>query len=101
MIGPLITRRIFPVERLGLNNEIAGFKFATVGVIYAVILGFAVIIVWEKFQSAEVAVAQEAGAVAAIYRLSSGLNAQTAATLRDQVSAYAKGVISWRDCYRS
>jgi hypothetical protein len=49
--------------------------------------------VWEKFQSAEVAVAQEAAAVAAIYRLSSGLNAQTAAALRDQVSAYAKGVI--------
>jgi uncharacterized membrane protein (UPF0182 family) len=44
------------VERLAQNNEIAGFKFATVGVIYAVLLAFAVIVVWEKFSAAESAV---------------------------------------------
>ncbi len=93
MIGPIIARRLFPIDRLGLNNEVAGFKFATVGVIYAVILGFAVIVVWEKFQSAENAVAEEAGAVAAMYRLADGLGAETAATLRDRVTAYAKAVI--------
>ena len=52
------------LERLTSNNEIAGFKFATVGVIYAVLLAFAVIVAWEKFSDAETAVIQEAGASA-------------------------------------
>ena len=33
------------VKRLVQNNEIAGFKFATVGVIYAVLLAFTVVVV--------------------------------------------------------
>ncbi len=69
MCGPLLVRRRFTLERLTTNNEIAGFKFATVGVIYAVLLAFAVIIVWERFADAENAVVQEAGAAATLYRL--------------------------------
>jgi hypothetical protein len=48
MCGPILRRRV-GLERLATNNEIAGFKFATVGVIYAVLLAFAVIVVCEKF----------------------------------------------------
>ena len=35
MCGPVLMRRRVGLERLTSNNEIAGFKFATVGVIYA------------------------------------------------------------------
>ena len=31
------------------HNEVAGFIFATVGVVYAVLLAFVVIVVWEQF----------------------------------------------------
>jgi Na+/melibiose symporter-like transporter len=72
MCGPMLIRRRISLERLASNNEIAGFKFATVGVIYAVLLAFAVIVVWEKFSDAETAVLQEAGASATIYRLLDG-----------------------------
>jgi hypothetical protein len=34
-----------------------GVKFATVGVLYAVLLAFAVVVVWEKFNQAESEVA--------------------------------------------
>jgi hypothetical protein len=40
MCGPVLIRRRIGLERLTSNNEIAGFKFATVGVIYAVLLAF-------------------------------------------------------------
>ena len=43
--GPLVIRRFVTLERLRSNNEVAGFKFATVGVIFAVLLAFAVIVV--------------------------------------------------------
>jgi Protein of unknown function (DUF4239) len=68
------------LERLTTNNEVAGFKFAVVGVIYAVLLAFAVIVVWERFTDAEVAVVQEGGAAATIYRLTSGPEPEALAT---------------------
>ena len=80
MCGPILIRRRVGLERLATNNEIAGFKFATVGVIYAVLLAFAVIVVWEKFTEAETAVVQEAGAAATLYRLASGPEPEAVAT---------------------
>ena len=69
----LLVRRGVGLERLIANNEVAGFKFAVVGVIYAVLLGFAVIVVWERFHDAESTATREAGAVVALGRLSGGL----------------------------
>lgn len=68
---PLIRGRI-GLARLMTNNEVAGFKFAVVGVIYAVMVAFAIIVVWERYTDAEVAVVHESGAAATVYRLASG-----------------------------
>lgn len=72
MYGPALIRRRVALERLTVNNEIAWFKFETVGVLYAVLVAFAIIMVWERFADAESAVSQEAGAATALYRLASG-----------------------------
>src|SRR5271156_4811726 len=64
MAAQILIHRWVGFEKLAKNNEIAGFKFATVGVIYAVLLAFTVIAVWDKFSEAENAVADEAGAIA-------------------------------------
>src|SRR5262249_21655848 len=92
MCGPVLIRRRIGLERLTTNNEIAGFKFATVGVIYAVLLALAVIIVWERFSEAESAVATEAGAAATVYRLTAGADAEAAAT-RAALTRYLSVVI--------
>ena len=39
----LLCRKRWGTDRLALNNEVAGFKFAVVGVFYAVLLAFVVI----------------------------------------------------------
>jgi hypothetical protein len=75
-----LVRRQIGLERLSTNNEIAGFKFATVGVIYAVLLAFAVIVVWEMYSDAETAVVEEAGASATIFRLVEGSDPESVAT---------------------
>jgi hypothetical protein len=80
MCGPVLIRRRIGLERLISNNEIAGFTFATVSVIYAVLLAFAVIVVWERFADAETAVIQEAGASATLYRLAAGPEPEAVAT---------------------
>ena len=94
MVGPILIRRRLGLERLRTNNEVAGFKFATVGVLYAVLLAFAVIVVWEKFGDAEDHVEQEAGAAASIYRLSAGIGGETGTRLRDGMSAYLNVAIA-------
>ncbi len=80
MSGPILIRRRIKLEQLTTNNDIAGFKFATIGVIYAVMLAFAVIIVWQRFSDAETTVVKEAGAAATLYRLSAGADAEGRAT---------------------
>ncbi len=94
MLGPVIVRRYVTLERLTANNEIAGFKYAVVGVLYAVLLAFAIIVVWEKFNDAEANVAQEAGAAATIYRLSQGMGEKPGADIRGTVSNYLKLAIA-------
>jgi hypothetical protein len=98
MFGPILLRRRIGLERLSRNNEVAGFKFATVGVLYAVLLAFAVIVVWEKYSDAESHVAEEAGAAATIYRLSDGIAGEAGAQLRDSMNTYLKAAIAddWR-----
>jgi Protein of unknown function (DUF4239) len=87
--GQLLVRKSVGLERLTTNNEIAGFKFATVGVIFAVIVAFAVIVVWEKFAEAESAVAQEGGAAATLYRLVAAPDPKMKAT-REALTNYLK-----------
>ncbi len=70
--GSALVRGRVGLALLEANNEVAGFKFAVVGVIYAVLLAFAVIVVWERYTEAEVAVVHEAGAAATLYRLAAG-----------------------------
>lgn len=78
--GLVLIRRHVGLERLTPNNEVAGFKFAVVGVIYAVLLAFAVIVVWERYSEAELTVVQEAGAATTLYRLAAGPGPEALAT---------------------
>ena len=94
MSGPLVIRRFFSFDRIRVNNEVAGFKFATVGVLYAVLLAFAVIIVWEKFAEADRVAAKEASAIATLYRLSKGFDTDAGDLLRSRLTAYARSVVS-------
>lgn len=50
------------------HNDTAGFILAVIGVVYAVLLAFVAIGVWERFQVAEMRSYEEAGAIASVYR---------------------------------
>ncbi len=50
------------------HNDRAGFILAVIGVIYAVLLAFVAIGVWERFQEAESRSYEEAASLATIYR---------------------------------
>jgi Protein of unknown function (DUF4239) len=94
MAGPFVTRRYVELSRLRTNNEVAGFKFATVGVLYAVLLAFAVVVVWERFNQADSEVAKEAGAASTIYLLTGGIDEDHGATIRAATTEYLDAAIA-------
>jgi len=94
MAGPVIVRRYIDVKQLRTNNEVAGFKFAAVGVLYAVLLAFAVVVVWEKFNQAESEVAKEAGAAATVFRLTQGVEPERGAAIREAMTEYLTSAIA-------
>src|SRR5271168_2123119 len=93
MAAQILIHRWVGFEKLAKNNEIAGFKFATVGVIYAVLLAFTVIAVWEKFSEAQTAVADEAGAISALDHFAEGKSPEAAA-LRTALVGYLNAAIT-------
>src|SRR5215211_1568048 len=71
--GLEVVERLVPAERRQQHNDVAGFIYAALGVIYAVLLALVVIAVFEEFQAANETVEQEANAVAEIFWLGNRL----------------------------
>jgi hypothetical protein len=88
----LLCRVAFGESHLSLNNEVAGFKFAVVGVFYGILLAFVVIAVWEDYRNTETAVRDEAKAVADLYRISFALPEHDATPIREHLLSYADQV---------
>lgn len=87
----LLTRYRYGVSRLSLNNEVAGFKFAVVGVFYAVMLAFVVIAVWEDYRDTEAAVRDEAKATVDLFRVAEALP-EEGSEIRENLVRYVKDV---------
>ena len=82
-VGSRVVRRSVGAEVLAAHNDVAGFIYAVIGVVYAVLLGFTAIIVWEQFQKAEEVAELEANALVDLYR-----NAQVfPADVRQEIDA--------------
>ena len=89
----LYVRRKIGVAKLLLNNEVAGFKFATLGVVYAVLLAFVVVAVWERYEAAETAVEREGDAVLDLHAVSYGLGEQEGRAIRGLLQQYVASVV--------
>jgi len=64
--GLELVNRLVPASSRQEHNDVAGFIYAALGVIYAVLLALVVIAVWEEYGAASDTVEQEANAVAEI-----------------------------------
>ena len=88
----LLVRYFYGVDRLSLNNEVAGFKFAVVGVFYAVLLAFVVIAVWEEYRNTETAVRDEAKAAVDLHRVAHALPEESGKEIRERLATYLEVV---------
>jgi Protein of unknown function (DUF4239) len=88
----LLARWSFGVDLIAENHEVAGFKYAVVGVAYAVLLAFVVISVWEEFDGTKRAVDAEAERYYNLFRNSYNFPDATGQKMRDALMAYAVAV---------
>src|SRR5215210_4904618 len=65
--GLLLVRRLTSVNLREEHNDVAGFIYSVLGVAYAVVLGFVLISVWERYEEASQRADQEAAALVAVY----------------------------------
>jgi hypothetical protein len=75
------------------QNEVAGFFIAVLGVVYGVLLAFAVIVVWEDFEEARDNVEREANSVGDLYRMAEALPDPVRQSIQREVIGYARVVI--------
>jgi hypothetical protein len=97
LLGLVLVRRSVELHRLQASQDVAGFLIAIVGVIYAVLLGFVVVVVWEQFGATDKVVGDEAAAVGNLYRDAVAFGAP-GRTFRFAVRNYANSVanVEWR-----
>jgi len=88
----LVARLAYGSTRLSLNNEVAGFKFAVVGVFYAVLLAFVVVAVWEEYRGTEAAVRNEAKAAVDLHRVTYALPVEGGSLIRQRLITYTDHV---------
>lgn len=75
------------------HNDVAGFIFAAVGMLYAVLLAFVVIVVWENLNTARDTTYSEANQLANIYWISRSLPLPQGAAIEGLTLTYAHTVI--------
>src|ERR671920_438986 len=91
--GLELAQRLVPSEKRQENNDVAGFLYAVVGVVYAVLLALLVIAVWQHYQKANETVESEANGVAEVAWLAHRLPEPERHVLQEDARAYAQEVV--------
>jgi hypothetical protein len=91
--GLEVVERLVPADTRQKHNDVAGFIYAALGVIYAVLIALVVIAVWESFQAANDTVEQEANAVAEIFWLGNRLPQPEGTHIQKLARSYAEEVV--------
>ena len=93
--------RLLSQQMLKDHNDLIGNIYQMIGVVYAVMLAFAVFIVWEQFDTTKTAVEQEANSLVSLYDMGRAMSNDAGAQLKGMWSTLrgwsrAMSGIKWR-----
>jgi len=88
-----VIHKYWPYKKRKEHNDVAGFIFAAVAVLYAVLLAFVVIVAWESLASAQTITYTEADQLGDIYYLSRSLHQPQSAAIDRLTVEYAHVVV--------
>ncbi|HYJ45144.1 MAG TPA: DUF4239 domain-containing protein [Pyrinomonadaceae bacterium] len=92
-IGLRLVRRKVPLPVLETQHEVAGFFIGVLGAIYAVLLAFVVVVVWNQFEDAKSTVEKEANQLQDMARIAQGFSGPVEQHMLDGLKAYAQSVV--------
>jgi hypothetical protein len=97
IFGLVLVRRFVSDHHLKLHNDIAGAIFQTLGVSYAVLLAFMVVVAWQNFERAAFSVETEANYIASLIKKSYAFEEDFGGKIRTASQKYADTVIAdWK-----
>lgn len=88
IVGTLLFRKKFGHEHLSKHNDVAGFIYAVTGVIYAVLMAFVVLVVWEEHQEAHNIIEDEANSISSLQAISKGFSPDFTSELNLYLNEY-------------
>jgi hypothetical protein len=91
--GLTLVQRLVPTQLRQEHNDVAGFIYAVLGVVYAVLLAFVVIAVWEDFDAARDTAEEEASELADVFRLGHQLPDPEGRRIQELARSYAQVVV--------
>ena len=92
ILGLLVFRRLVSSTRLESAHTASGEGFFSLaGVLYAVLVAFVVVVVWEQFVDTQAAAESEASAIADLLRDSQAFPASERPQLQQSLITYARG----------
>jgi len=89
----LAARRFLHAHVREGHNDVLVPLFLTAGTIYAVMLGFLVVVVWEAYGDAKANVAVEASTLTTMYRQTNGMQPEELKAMREHIRAYTEAVV--------
>jgi hypothetical protein len=93
--GFLVVSKFVPHSKLEMNNEVAGFIYAVLGVIYGVLLAFVVVTVWEEYTDAERNASIEISHVVDVYRNANAFPDSVKREIKTETVHYMKDLIKY------
>lgn len=101
-VGLRLVRRRVPLDVLETQHEVAGFIIGVLGAIYAVLLAFVVVAVWDQFGDAKIVAATEANQLNDLSRMVEGFPSPVKPRVLEGLRAYGQSVIDdeWKTMSR-
>ncbi|GAA3287614.1 MULTISPECIES: DUF4239 domain-containing protein [Dactylosporangium] len=90
VVAGLAVQRWVPVADRQENNDVAGIAFAIIGVLYAILMTFVIVSVWEAGDAAQDSSRAEARAIVDLDRYAETLPAGQTAALKAQTAKYVQ-----------
>jgi len=100
VVGVTVGRKLNHERVAEGHNDVLVPLFLTAGVIYAVLLAFIVIAMWETYDNASANTAEEASLMVPLYRDSLSMAPEKGAEMRLLLREYAEGVINGWEHFR-
>ena len=87
-------QRLVPIAIRRQHNDVAGFIYAVLGVVYAVLLGLMVVAVWEEWNMAARTADEEASALAEVFWLADRMPESEGHHIQELARSYARMVVN-------